>query len=84
LKDHRKLDLDYFNHQLDEDNNEIDSSLKSFREIYLKMLEHQRNLLDQMNHKEEFDEDIIRKYLSVIDIEEFKIREKILEETTAA
>lgn len=77
-----KLDLDFFNRQLDEGNNETDNSLRHFQEIYLKMLEQQRNLLDQMNQKEEFDEDIIRKYLSLIDIEEFKIREKILEETT--
>lgn len=77
-----KLDLDFFNRQLDEANNETDHSLRHFQEIYLKMLEQQRNLLDRMNQKEEFDEDIIRKYLSLIDIEEFKIREKILEETT--
>jgi hypothetical protein len=29
-----------------------------------------------MNRKDEFDEDLIRKYFALIDIEEFKIREK--------
>ena len=38
-------------------------------------------MLKQMNRLSEFDEDLIRKYLSLIDIEEFKIREKSIEET---
>jgi len=37
-------------------------------------------MLDEMNHKSEFDEELIRKYLSLIDLEEFKIREKQLQE----
>jgi hypothetical protein len=31
-----------------------------------------------MNHQAGFDEDLIRKYLSLIDMEEFKLREKTL------
>jgi len=31
-----------------------------------------------MNGLSEFDEELIRKYLSLIDLEEFKIREKLL------
>ncbi len=42
------------------------------------MLERQRTLLNNMNHRAEFDEDLIRKYLSLIDLEEFKFREKLL------
>jgi CPA1 family monovalent cation:H+ antiporter len=30
-----------------------------------------------MNSHAEFDEDLIRKYLSLIDLEEFKLREKM-------
>jgi CPA1 family monovalent cation:H+ antiporter len=33
-----------------------------------------------MNRLAEFDEDLIRKYLSLIDLEEFKMREKQLQE----
>jgi hypothetical protein len=29
-----------------------------------------------MNQSDEFDEELIRKYLSLIDVEEFEIREK--------
>ena len=32
-----------------------------------------------MNHRAEFDEELIRKYLSLIDLEEFKIREKLIQ-----
>jgi len=35
-----------------------------------------------MNRKDEFDEDLIRKYFALIDMEEFKIREKIGQELT--
>ena len=44
------------------------------------MLERQRQLLIEMNRHSEFDEDLIRKYLVLIDLEEYKIREKIPDE----
>lgn len=52
--------------------------LPDFYRIYLELLEAQRIQLTAMNHKSEFDEELIRKYLSLVDIEEFKVREKIL------
>jgi CPA1 family monovalent cation:H+ antiporter len=42
------------------------------------MLEHQRQLLMDMNKRTEFDEDVIRKYLALIDIEEYRIRERLM------
>jgi CPA1 family monovalent cation:H+ antiporter len=59
---------------------EEDSS-RRFRKLHLKLLEHQRHILHEMNRSAEFDEDLIRKYLSLIDVEEYKIREKQLHET---
>lgn len=53
-------------------------SMPDFQQIYLELLEQQRKKLLIMNHHSEFDEDLIRKYLSLIDMEEFKIREKQL------
>jgi CPA1 family monovalent cation:H+ antiporter len=47
--------------------------------VYLELLEQQRKLLNEMNRSAEFDEELIRKYLSLIDMEEFKIREKQLQ-----
>ena len=74
-----KIDLKFF----DQDADSIDftdNALKSFQLVYLEMLEHQRQLLYKMNHKAEFDEELIRKYLSLIDLEEIKVREKLMEE----
>jgi len=39
------------------------------------MLERRRDLLNKMNRRAEFDEELIRKYLLLIDVEEFKVRE---------
>jgi CPA1 family monovalent cation:H+ antiporter len=75
-----KLDLRFFNQELEEINNTKENSLKSYQTIYLELLEQQRRLLKEMNHLAEFDEELIRKYLSLIDLEEFKIREKQLQE----
>lgn len=53
-----------------------DRSLGKYQTVYLRILERQRKLLEKMNYSAEFDEELIRKYLSLIDLEEFKIREK--------
>jgi CPA1 family monovalent cation:H+ antiporter len=75
-----KIDLRSFNQELEEINDTEGNSLKSYQTIYLKLLEQQRRLLNEMNRLAEFDEELIRKYLSLIDLEEFKIREKQLPE----
>jgi CPA1 family monovalent cation:H+ antiporter len=75
-----KIDFAFLNREVSEIQHTKDNSLTNFQRIYLEMLEHQRKMLDEMNHKSEFDEELIRKYLSLIDLEEFKIREKQLQE----
>ena len=79
---HQRLntDLRFFNQEIEEMTDSGSNSLKKFQSIYLQMLDRQPKLLDEMNHKAEFDEELIRKYLGLIDIEEFKMREKILKE----
>lgn len=59
------------------------SSLTEFQAVYLQLLERQRSLLDEMNHSAEFDEELIRKYLSLIDLEELRIREKQIHSKTS-
>jgi hypothetical protein len=49
--------------------------LVRYQDIYVALLEEQRNALLELNRKEEYDEDLIRKYLSLIDLEETKLRE---------
>jgi Na+/H+ antiporter len=79
LKTILKTELDYLNRALEEPTRSIDHSLKDYQDIYLELLDEQRRVLNQMNHKFEFDEELIRKYLTLIDIEEFKCREQKVE-----
>jgi CPA1 family monovalent cation:H+ antiporter len=70
--------MNFFNREIEEVTNGNENTLKDFQLTYLELLEQQRILLTRMNHRAEFDEDLIRKYLSLIDLEEFKMREKLL------
>ena len=83
LKARLNLDLNLFDKMLDDTNEEQGKSLMFSQQVYLEILDEQRVLLDKMNQKAEFDEEVIRKYLSLIDIEEYKIREKLLVESDA-
>lgn len=74
-----KKDLDFFNQELEEIKAPQDNSLKKFQRVYLELLQHQRKVLSKINRSADYDEELIRKYLSLIDIEEFKIREEILQ-----
>jgi len=71
-------ELNFFSRELEEENNTQANSLKEYQRIYLEILEKQRSLLNKINHHAEFDEDLVRKYLSLVDLEEFKTREKQL------
>lgn len=75
-----KIDLKFFNQELEEISNAKENPLREYQVIYLKVLDRQRKLLYEMNRRAEFNEELIRKYLSLIDLEEFKIREKIAQE----
>jgi Na+/H+ antiporter len=82
LHERLKIDMLFYNQLLTECNQALINPLRNFQLTYLELLEHQRQALQAMNHKTEYDEDLIRKYLSLIDMEEFKIREKFIEEHT--
>lgn len=75
-----QLDLNFFGQDIDELKGAGGNTLSDYRRIYLELLEEQRNLLHQMNQRTEFDEELIRKYLALIDLEELKVREKRLKE----
>ena len=76
LYERLKIDLDFFSHHLADTNLPKGNTQAQFHSIYLDLLEAQRKLLTDMNRQAEFDEDLIRKYFSLIDIEEYKLREK--------
>jgi len=74
------LDMKYYDGQIEQPGNSNNHQVKEFQQIYLQVLEHQRKLLDQMNHRAEFDEELIRKYQTLIDLDEFKLHQKLNEE----
>ena len=80
LASRMQLDMNFFQQDLRELAKSTDNSIIDFRRIYLEVLEKQRALLTEMNRRDEFDEDLIRKYFTLIDMEEFKIREKSMQE----
>lgn len=80
LHERLKFEMQFYTKLMTEKDFSIQNPLKDFQYVYLEMLEAQRKTLQAINHKTEFNEDLIRKYLSLIDMEEFKIREKLSEE----
>ncbi len=75
-----KLDLNFFERQLQEADDPAGNTLLAFQQIYLELLERQREWLYKINLRAEFDEEIIRKYLALIDLEEIKVRGKLLQD----
>jgi CPA1 family monovalent cation:H+ antiporter len=78
LSEKLKNDLNFYNQKFDKIVSIEGNSLKSYQIIYLDLLEQQRELLNKMNNSIDCNEDLIRKYFSLIDLEEFKIRERLL------
>ena len=70
-----KTDLKFFSQESEEIKNLKDNSIKDYQNIYLELLLHQRILLKELNRSPDYDEELIRKYFALIDLEEFKIRE---------
>jgi len=71
-----RMDVEVLEPNNDVIKNTAGNTLKDFHKIYVEVLDQQKQLLKDLNRKSEFDEDLIRKYLSLVDIEEFKLREK--------
>jgi Na+/H+ antiporter len=79
LKARLKSETDFFSKEQMLDN--PDHKLIEFRETYLDLLQQQRKLIHEINIHSEFDEDLIRKYQFLIDIEEYKIHQKFFEDS---
>lgn len=77
LRDRLQMELNAFSVELDATEHANASGYKEFLETYLGMLDHQRQYLDYINNHAACDEDLIRKYQALIDIEEFKVRSKL-------
>ncbi|UOQ69818.1 Na+/H+ antiporter [Hymenobacter volaticus] len=75
-----QLDERFLVQQLEEGGHTREEALQHFQHSYLKLLNQQRDLLHNMNHRADFDEEVIRKYLALLDLEEYKVREKLPQE----
>lgn len=59
-----------------------EKSGKHYREVVRAVISRQRDLLQKLNKKEEVDEDLVRKYIGLLDLEEEKIRLMVTGEVT--
>jgi CPA1 family monovalent cation:H+ antiporter len=73
-----QIDLKLLSNEIENADNSEEGPRAEHQRVYLELLDHQRKLLNKMNHHKEFDEEVIRKYLALVDIEEFKLRAKLL------
>jgi CPA1 family monovalent cation:H+ antiporter len=65
----------FANDQLPQDEN-VNVLHEDYRRVYLQLLEKQRAVLHELNKKDELDDEVIRKYLTMLDLEEEKLRMK--------
>jgi CPA1 family monovalent cation:H+ antiporter len=56
------------------------SARLDYQRTYLNLLGQQRSALNELNRRADYDEELIRKYLALIDLEEYKVREKLVRE----
>ncbi|WP_276131838.1 Na+/H+ antiporter [Polluticoccus soli] len=77
LHDRLRIDVRLLRLEMTEREIEEEKTIKKYQEAYLDLLNFQRNLLKEINQRAEFDEDLIRKYMTLVDVEEYKLRERI-------
>ncbi len=76
-----KIEQNFFSKEFEEikELGTKENALNNYQNIYLQLLDQQRKLLNKMNQHADCDEELIRKYLALIDLEELKIREKLIQ-----
>lgn len=78
LSERLKIDVGVLELHLEDEENKPSNPLTIHQHIHIDILEAQREILAKINLKSEFDEDLIRKYLVLVDMEEYKLNEKLL------
>ena len=73
-----KTDIAFFQGEIGQVRDVASNALSDYQHIYLDLLQQQRITLNDLNKDADFDEKLIRKYLSLIDLEEYKIRQKLV------
>lgn len=72
-----KTDLNLLSQEVEAGDGTEKNTRLNYQRTYLNLLQQQRTWLEELNHRAEFDEELIRKYLALIDLEEYKVREKL-------
>jgi Na+/H+ antiporter len=80
LRTKLQSDSTVFSQDLNEFNRSSRNDLIEYQQTYIKLLEEQRAALRKLNTHDGYDEELIRKYLSIIDLEEAKLRELEIEQ----
>ena len=73
-----RIDVGVFQKDLVEFNNTSREMLIRYQSVFSSLLEEQRKALVRLNQEDGYDEDLIRKYLSLLDLEETKLKEMAL------
>jgi monovalent cation/hydrogen antiporter len=68
-----KHELKVFGNDLEEFNSTGKKDLMEYYDVYLGVLNEQRKVLNQLIREDGYDEEIIRKYLTLVDLEEMKL-----------
>ncbi|QJD98202.1 Na+/H+ antiporter [Mucilaginibacter robiniae] len=70
--------LDEYKRSVHNDDHHTDAIIADFKHISTDILEQQRKILITISKKDEFDDDVIKKHLAQIDLEEEKLRRKFM------
>jgi CPA1 family monovalent cation:H+ antiporter len=70
-----RTDLETFRQDLDAFNSMSRDQLAEYRDNYLALLNEQRKALLELNRQDGYDEELIRKHLSILDLDEIRLRE---------
>ncbi len=71
-----KTELTFFNEEIHHKHHGDKTDFQHYQAIYLNLLEEERKLLTSINCENDFEEELIRKYLSLMDVEELRTRER--------
>ncbi|HEX9956081.1 MAG TPA: Na+/H+ antiporter [Fibrella sp.] len=84
LSERLNLDLGWLDQEPGETDNSKTAIVIDYQRTYLELLQQQRTWVGELNRQADYDEDLIRKQLALIDLEELKIREKLIKEADAS
>jgi CPA1 family monovalent cation:H+ antiporter len=79
LVERLRIDVNFLQQHLTHLNETTENNLSRYQDICIELLERQRGILTDINNNSEFDEDLIRKYMGLVDIEEYRMRERKLD-----